>query len=107
MSSISAINSDSMDPNALREVIGGGGKTSSEKIDQAGKQFEAIFIRQFLNDALKPMIKNTTEGEDDAASSTYRYMITDQLSQSLAGQGVFGLGKQISTQLKGRQPTDV
>jgi|GEM_PF-2446236 Rod binding domain-containing protein len=106
MNTVSTINSESIDPSALRDIISGGAKSSAEKIDQAGMQFEAIFVRQFLNDALKPMVKGAADGDDDAASSTYRYMITDRLSQSLASQGVFGLGQKISGQLKQRQSVD-
>lgn len=102
MSTIIPISGQTIDPNSLRDVISHPGATNSQKIDQAGVQFEAIFVRQFLNDALKPMVKGAME-EDGSANDTYRYFITDKLSQSLAQQGVFGLGKQISTQLKARQ----
>lgn len=87
-----------MDPNAMREVMSHQGATQREKIQQAGVQFEAIMLRQFLGDALKPSIKGSLD-EEGSGNDTYRYFITDTLAQSLARQGVFGIGQQITQQL--------
>ena len=99
MTTINSIGS--VDPNALRDVLSRPGESTPEKIKQAGVQFEAIMLRQFLGDALKPSIQG--EVEESSGSDTYRYFITDTLSQSLAQRGVFGIGEQISKQLLARE----
>lgn len=72
--------------------------SQQQKIEQAGVQFEAIMIRQFLGDALKPSIKGSID-EEGSGNDTYRYFVTDTLAQSLAKEGVFGIGKQITAQM--------
>ena len=101
MSHVGPIASTSIDPNALRETMSRQSVSKSEKLERAGVQFEAIMIRQFLGDALKPSIKGSLD-EDSSGNDTYRYFVVDTLSQSLAQQGVFGIGKQITQQLAGR-----
>ncbi len=98
MSSVGSIGSQAVDPNAMRSAMGNANVTRQQKIEQAGVQFEAIMVRQFLNDALKPSIKGSIE-EEGAGNDTYRYFVTDTLAQSLAKEGVFGIGKQITAQL--------
>jgi Rod binding domain-containing protein len=102
MSNVSSIGSaQTIDPNALRDMLNRQG-ASANKIHQTGVQFEAILVRQFLGDALKPSIKGSLD-EDDQTADTYRYFINDILSQSLASRGVFGIGKQIEAQLTSRE----
>lgn len=102
MSSITRISGQTLDPNALRDVMMRG-NTDAQKVKQAGTQFEAILVRQFLDKALKPQIKGElSEQESSTASDTYRYFITDTLSQALAARGVFGIGKELSAQLTAR-----
>ncbi len=107
MSSVAPISSQTIDPNALRDVMHGDGKSEAAKIDAAATQFEAILIREFMGEALKPMIAGGALDEDYAGADTYRYFMVDTLSQSLASQGVFGIGKQISAQLKLQRGTPI
>lgn len=99
--SLQPITASTIDPNALKAIMDQG-QDQSQKITQAGQQFEAIFVRSFLGDALKPMIKGSME-EGGTASDIYRSMLTDILSQNMARQGVFGLGKQVASQLVKQQ----
>lgn len=99
MAGISPIVPSAVDPNALRASLSHAQATKKDKIEQAGVQFEAIMLRQFLNDALKPSsIKGSLE-EEGSGNDTYRYFVTDTLAQSMARQGVFGIGKQVTQQL--------
>ena len=101
--SISALSSaETIDPKALQASLSASKASKSQKIDAAGTQFEAIFVRQFLGDALKPMVKGTMD-EGGEANDTYRYFVTDQLAQNLAKQGVFGIGKQVAAQVKAKE----
>ncbi len=103
MSGVSPITPQAVDPNALREMMShqNAGANQKHKVEQAGVQFEAILLRQFLGDALKPSIQGSLE-EGGSGNDTYRYFVTDTLAQSLAQQGVFGIGKQITQQLLSR-----
>lgn len=61
----------------------------------AASQFEAILLRQFLNDSVGSMMG----GEKSAQGSVYGYLLTDVLSQKLAQGGGLGLAKTIEQQL--------
>ncbi|MBC2595035.1 hypothetical protein H5P28_12275 [Ruficoccus amylovorans] len=67
---------------------------------EASQQFEAVFLRQFLGDALKPLLSATPEGEGGNAH-VYQYMVTQVLSDSLAEREVFGLATLLQHQLSG------
>jgi peptidoglycan hydrolase FlgJ len=103
MSAIPAINTQTIDPAALRQAMGG--ETQAAKLAQASKQFEAIFVRQFLSDALNPMI-NGSVNQSGAGNETYRYFVTDTLSQSLADKGAFGISRQLTSALTPKPPID-
>ena len=64
----------------------------------AASQFEAILLRQFLNDSVGSMMG----GEKSAQGSVYGYLLTDVLSQKLAQGGGLGLAKTIEQQLTPR-----
>lgn len=61
----------------------------------AASQFEAILLRQFLNDSVGSMMG----GEKSAQGSVYGYLLTDVLSQKLAQGGGLGLARTIEQQL--------
>jgi Rod binding domain-containing protein len=61
-------------------------------------QFEAILLRQFLNDSVGSMMG----GEDTAQGSVYGYMLTDTMAQSMAAGGGLGMAKIIEQQLSPR-----
>jgi Rod binding domain-containing protein len=61
----------------------------------AAGQFEAILLRQFLNDSVGSMMG----GEKTAQGSVYGYLLTDVLSQKLSQGAGLGLGKIIEQQL--------
>lgn len=104
MSTVNAVGSQTIDPNSLRTALGKPDESKADKVERAGKQFEAILIRQFLGDALKPSIAGAVE-EDQAGGDTYRYFITDILSQNLAQKGVFGLGTALAKQIEAQDKT--
>lgn len=75
-------------------------------LDQATKQFEAIFLRQFLEKAMKPLL-HETPGASMAGAGIYQYMMTDVLANSLAGQGQFGFSNMLQMQLAGGEVSPV
>lgn len=68
----------------------------SEQIKAAAGQFEAIIIRQLLQDSVG---KIAGEG---AAGNTYGFMLTDALANKLTEGGGLGLGRMLEHQLTPR-----
>jgi flagellar protein FlgJ len=68
----------------------------AEQIKAAAGQFEAIIIRQLLQDSLG---KIAGEG---AAGNTYGFMLTDALANKLTEGGGLGLGRMLEQQLTPR-----
>ncbi len=67
----------------------------TEQRDAVSRQFEAILLRQFLQDSIGSMMG----GDKSAGGSVYGYMLTDSLASKLSeGQGM-GLAPMIARQL--------
>ena len=75
------------------------GLTEQEKIAEASRQFEAVLLRQILNDARKPVFKSTLF-EKSATSGIYDEMATAQLADAISRSGEFGLARSLAVQLK-------
>ena len=71
----------------------------SEQIAKVAGQFESIFIRQFLKDSLKPMIKGALGG-DSPGSDIYQSMIVDTMADGIQNGGGMGLSNVIQFQLQ-------
>jgi len=70
---------------------------SPEKIHEASRQFEAILVRQFLSESMKPLLEGGPSGQ------MYGYMLTDTLADSMTKGGGFGLSSVIQAQLGGKE----
>ena len=75
--------------------------TEAEKIGEVAQQFEAILLRQFLNEATKPMF-GQSEGMNPAQKSIYQDMITNTLADTISQTGEFGLAQAFRQQLMPR-----
>jgi len=91
-------NSVSLDSSLLMEVVHSKNKTESEKTKFVTEQFESVLVKQFLNDALKPMFKGVFN-EDGGAHRMYRHFFTDAISESIATGGGFGMSNILQQQL--------
>ena len=82
--------------------------TEAEKIGEVAKQFEAVLLRQFLNEATKPLLSQS-EGMNAAQKSVYQDMITNTLADTISQSGQFGLAQAFRQQLMPRNlaKTDV
>lgn len=76
-----------------------------ETLEEASRQFEAIFLRQFLGDALKPIL-HEAPGMSGQGSQIYNYMITDAIAGKLSESGAFGFSSLLQMQLAGGMPDD-
>ena len=95
-------NSVSLDSSLLMEVVHSKNRTESEKTKFVTEQFESVLVKQFLNDALKPMFKGVFN-EDSEGHRLYRHFFTDELSESIAQGGGFGVSSILQQQLSSKQ----
>ena len=99
MESIKATTSNvSLDSSILMEMVHAKNKTESEKTKFVSDQFESVLVKQFLNDALKPMFKGVFN-ENSEGHRLYRHFFTDALSESIAQGGGFGISSILQQQL--------
>ena len=81
------------------ERLAGNAKLSEpEKIAEASRQFEAILVRQILQDAQKPMIRSKII-QNSATSEIYRDMITTHMADGISKSGMVGLAQTFEHQL--------
>jgi Rod binding domain-containing protein len=64
-----------------------------KEIAKVSKQFEAIMVRQFLSESMKPLLQNGPSGQ------VYGYMLTDGLANEITNGGGLGLSHIIQSQL--------
>ncbi len=72
---------------------------AAEQVKAAAGQFEAILLRQFLQDSVGKLMN---PGGDSAGGSMYGFMLTDALADQLAASGGLGLGPVVAQQLRPR-----
>lgn len=77
-------------PQALRQL------PQADQIKAAAGQFEAIILRQLLQDSVGKIAGEGTAG------STYGFMLTDVLASKLSAGGGLGLGQMLTQQLTPR-----
>jgi len=88
----------SLDSSLLMEMVHAKNKTEAEKTKFVTEQFESVLVKQFLNDALKPMFKGVFN-ENSEGHRLYRHFFTDALSESIAQGGGFGVSSILQQQL--------
>ncbi|MCC5834535.1 MAG: hypothetical protein JJU20_07365 [Opitutales bacterium] len=76
-----------------------------EELRKASQQFEAIFIRQFIEKSLTPLLADPMSTPDGSAD-IHRHMIADVLAESLSQQSVFGLSDILELQLRPQDGMD-
>jgi Rod binding domain-containing protein len=66
-------------------------------VAEVARQFEAVLLRQILQDIRKPVLA-PAEG-DATANGIYADMINNQMADSISRSGGFGLAKSLAAQL--------
>lgn len=81
-----------------------GGLAPAEQRAAVAGQFEAILIRQFLQESVGSMMGggNKAAGSEGGGGSVYGFMLTDSLAQKLTEGGGLGLAPMIAKQLTPR-----
>lgn len=83
---------------APERLAGNASLTKQEKIAEASRQFEAVLLRQILENSQKTVIKSKY-GNNSASSAIYRDQMTSQLADNISKAGTFGLATTFSKQL--------
>jgi flagellar protein FlgJ len=92
------------DPQAWRDRLVHGSAPEAERLAATTREFEALLLRQYLNEALKPLTSGGPGlGGDNAV---YGYLVTDALANGLSSSGVFGFSNILQAQVAGATGTD-
>ena len=87
-----------MDPAMLMEMAHSKYATEEQKAAAVSGQFEAVLVKQYLKEALKPLFKGVMD-ESGGAFRMYRHFYTDAIAESIARGGGFGISTMLQTQL--------
>ena len=93
------IGSQIADMSHLRPQVHRADALGNTELESATKGFEAIFIRQFLSQSLKPLLHDTP-GSQATGSGIYQSMISEVLADNLAQTGKFGFSSMLQVQLQ-------
>jgi hypothetical protein len=91
------------DPMAWRDRLVNGSAPEAERVAAATREFEAVLLRQYLNEAMKPLTKGGPGM--GGSNAVYGYLINDALATGLTRGGVFGFSSLLQAQVT--RPTDV
>lgn len=69
---------------------------ADEQVRAVAGQFEAILLRQFLQESVGKLL---TDGQGGPGGGLYGYMFTDALAGQIAASGGLGLGGVVAQQL--------
>jgi len=89
-----------MDSSMLMEMVHSKDASNEQKNAVVSEQFESVLVKQYLNEALKPMFKGVFN-EDSEGHRLYRHFFTDAISESIAQGGGFGISSILQQQLNG------
>ncbi|MBC2606033.1 hypothetical protein [Pelagicoccus albus] len=84
---------------AWKEQMLSGDASKKEQVEQLGGEFEGVLLRQFLDEALKPM--DPENGYFGTGSSTpmYEHLIKDSLASSITEAGSLGFSSVLQAKL--------
>jgi Rod binding domain-containing protein len=70
-----------------------------QKIGEVSRAFEAVLLRQILQESQKPAFPSKLMG-NSAADSIYKDMVVNQLAENISKSGSFGLAKSLAGELQ-------
>ncbi|HWD19746.1 MAG TPA: rod-binding protein [Verrucomicrobiae bacterium] len=79
----------------LESLAGNTNLSDSDKVAEVARQFEAVLLRQILQEARKSQIP----GANSAESGIYDDMVNNQMADTISRSGSFGLAKSLQNQL--------
>ena len=73
--------------------------TQEQKVKEASRAFEAVLLRQILQEGQRPLFKSKYVG-NSTADSIYRDQVANLLAESISKSGSLGLGKSLARELQ-------
>jgi len=73
--------------------------------EEVGQQFEAMFIQMMFKSMREANAPMKSDLMGSSSQDTFEQMYHEELSQVMAQNGAFGMGKWISEQVKGASPS--
>jgi Rod binding domain-containing protein len=83
---------------SLEQLKGSTALSEGEKIAEVSRQFEAVLLRQILQNAQKTVIPSAYTN-DSATNSIYRDLIIEQTAENISQSGEFGLARSLNAEL--------
>jgi Rod binding domain-containing protein len=80
----------------LESLAGNPNISDKDKVAEVSRQFEAVLLRQILQQARKP---TASASKDSLSTDVYSDMINQQLADSISRSGAFGLAKSLQGEL--------
>ena len=84
----------------LESLAGNKSLSDNDKVAEVSRQFEAVLLRQILQDIRKPLLAPAES--ESTVNGIYSDMINNQMAESISRSGTFGLARSLQSQL-GRQ----
>jgi flagellar protein FlgJ len=81
----------------LESLAGNSNLSENEKVAEVSRQFEAVLLRQIMQDIRKPVLASTDS--DSTVNGIYSDMINNQMADSISRSGGFGLARSLQQQL--------
>jgi len=72
--------------------------TEDQKVAEVSRQFEAVLLRQILQEASRTVIQSKL-ADNSTASGIYHDLVNNQLAESMSRSGAVGLAKTLERQL--------
>ena len=85
----------------LQRLVGNSKIPQNEKIARASQEFEAVLLRQILEETQKPVFQSKFV-EDTAVSGIYRDLVVNQLAENIAKSGTLGLARSLTKEFAHR-----
>ncbi len=75
------------------------------ELKDASQKFEAVLLRQFLGQALKPLLHESL-GSNAPGAHIYQDMLTDSIATQLSAEETLGMSTLLQMQLSGKVGLD-
>ena len=77
----------------------------SKKVAEVSRQFEAVLLRQILDNAQKTVFQSKMTPQS-ASTGIYQDLMTNQLAEQISRSGALGLGRSLGRQLQHELKTE-
>ena len=87
----------------IDRLAGDGALTPRQKVAEVSRQFEALLLRQILQETQKTVIQSSY-ADNSTTAGIYHDMVINQLAESISKSGTLGLAQSLQKQLGHQTP---